>query len=81
MGKRSSGRVERAEGKINLGASPGLKRAFIVDTDATDEGFGAVLSQEQDGQEKVIGYGSRTQTKKESRYCVTPENCKLLCAS
>ena len=44
---------------------------FILDTDASDQGIGAVLSQKQDGQEKVIAYGSRTLNKSEQRYCVT----------
>ena len=44
---------------------------FILDTDASDQGIGAVLSQEIDGQEKVIAYGSRVLTKQERRYCVT----------
>ena len=44
---------------------------FILDTDASDNGLGAVLSQEQDGQEKVLMYLSRSLTKEERRYCVT----------
>ena len=44
---------------------------FILDTDASDSGLGAVLSQVQDGREKVIAYFSKTMTKVERRYCVT----------
>ena len=31
---------------------------FILDTDASDHSIGAVLSQVQDGAERVISYGS-----------------------
>ena len=44
---------------------------FILDTDASDSGLGAVLSQVQDGREKVIAYFRKTMTKVERRYCVT----------
>lgn len=48
---------------------PGLQ--FILDTDASGYGIGAVLSQVQNGEERVIAYGSRTLTREERRYCVT----------
>ena len=51
---------------------------FIVDTDASLDTFGAVLSQVQDGMEHVIAYGSRTLSKPEQNYCVT--NQELLAA-
>ena len=44
---------------------------FVLDVDACDVSIGAVLSQIQDGKEKVIGYASRTLNKSESNFCVT----------
>ena len=53
-------------------AFPDYKREFILDTDASDTGIGAVLSQvQEDGSERVIAYASRVLTKPERRYCVT----------
>jgi len=52
-------------------AYPDPTREFIVDTDASAYGIGAVLSQVQDGAERVIAYGSRSLTKEERHYCVT----------
>ena len=59
-------------------AFPDYQKPFILDTDATFLGIGAVLSQEQDdGQERVISYGSRVLSKTERHYCVT---CRELLA-
>ena len=44
---------------------------FILDTDASKYGIGAVLSQMQDGKEKVISYYSKCMSKAETNYCVT----------
>ena len=44
---------------------------FILDTDASLYGSGAVLSQIQDGQEKVIAYGSKSLSKTQRNYCTT----------
>ena len=44
---------------------------FILDTDASAYAIGAVLSQVQDGKERVIAYGSRCLDNPERNYCVT----------
>ena len=44
---------------------------FVLDTDASDTAIGAVLSQRQNGEERVIAYGSKALTKEEKNYCVT----------
>ena len=44
---------------------------FILDTDASNFALGGVLSQEQDGEERVIAYGSKALSKPERNYCVT----------
>ena len=44
-------------------AYPTSEDPFILDTDASDQGVGAVLSQVQDGEEKVVAYYSRSLTK------------------
>ena len=44
---------------------------LILDTDASDYAVGAVLSQIQDGVERVLGYFSRTMNEAQTRYCTT----------
>lgn len=52
-------------------AFPMPNEEFILDTDASNYSIGAVLSQIQNGQERVISYASRTMNKAETNYCVT----------
>ena len=52
-------------------AYPSPDTEFILDTDASNFALGAVLSQIQDGTEKVIAYFSKTLGRSERNYCVT----------
>ena len=48
-------------------ALPNSTDPFILDTDASNSGIGAVLSQVQNGKERVIAYGS---------YVLSPNYCR-----
>lgn len=49
-------------------AYPNFSSPFVLHTDASDQGLGAILYQHQDGKLRVIGYGSRTLTAAERNY-------------
>ena len=44
---------------------------FILDCDASNDALGAVVSQLQEGEERVISYYSKCFSKAEQRYCTT----------
>ena len=44
---------------------------YLLDTDASDLSIGAVMSQMQTGEERVIAYGSSTYSKSVRNYCTT----------
>ena len=50
---------------------PDFEVPFILDTDASDVGTGAVLSQLKDNLERVIAYYSKAMTQEEQNYCTT----------
>ena len=52
-------------------ALPANHEGYILDTDASLDTIGTVLSQVQDGKERVIAFGSRTLSPAERNYCVT----------
>ena len=60
---------------------PNSEDPFILDTDASNDGLGSVLSQIQNGVERVIAYFSKTFSKQERRYCVTRRELLAVVAS
>ena len=63
--------LQRALTTPRLLAYPADDGIFILDTDASGQGLGAVLSQLQGGEEHVIAYYSHVLTWPEQQYCVT----------
>ena len=57
--------------KAPILAYPKPEGTFILDTDASNISVGGVLSQMQEGYEKVISYGSKKLDKRQQRYSVT----------
>jgi len=55
----------------------GREGTYILDTDASDVSVGCVLSQVQDGQEKVIAYAARVLQPAQRNYCVTARSSML----
>ena len=53
---------------LNILANPDYQLPFILHTDSSSEGLGAVLHQKQEGKLRVIAYASRSVSKTESNY-------------
>ncbi|GFW23847.1 retrovirus-related Pol polyprotein from transposon 297 [Trichonephila clavipes] len=62
--------------------APNFEREFIVQTDASNAGMGAVLSQlTEQGEEHPILYLSKKFSEVEKRYCTTEKECaSIVCA-
>ena len=52
-------------------AFPTKDDRFILDTDASHDSIGAVLSQLQNGEERVIAYASKKFSQSQRQYCIT----------
>ncbi|KAL5516762.1 hypothetical protein EMCRGX_G002170 [Ephydatia muelleri] len=52
-------------------ALPDFSLDFVLDTDASGDGLGAVLSQVSNGEERVLAYASRALSRTERKYCAT----------
>ena len=57
---------------------PDFKQHFILRTDASDFGLGAVLLQEQDGDKRPVAYASRKLLPREKAYSVIEKECLAL---
>ena len=57
---------------------PDLNQEFLLRTDASEKGLGAVLLQDVDGCKKPVAYASRKLLPREQRYAVVEKECLAL---
>ena len=68
--------VKRIHSSKPVLRSPDFKRPFILQTDASDKGVGAVLSQKADGgEEHSVAYWSRKLLPREQQYSTIEKEC------
>ena len=56
-------------------SKPDFSLPFVLQTDASSTGLGAVLTQVQNGEENVIAFASRSMQRAEKNYAVTEQEC------
>lgn len=56
-------------------SSPDFSKKFCIQCDASDTGLGCILTQEHNGEEKVVAFASRALTKAERCYSVSERGC------
>lgn len=67
--------IRRSLAEAPVLACPDHTKEFCLQTDASNTGLGAVLTQEHDGQERIIAYASRSLNKAERNYSATEKEC------
>lgn len=68
-------RIKEALVSAPILSHPDFTLPFSIQCDASDTGIGGVLTQEVDGQERVIAYASRSLTKAEKVYHIVEKEC------
>lgn len=73
-GKEEKTAFEKSKCALNSTSvltQPNFNKEFILETDASNTGLGAILSQEYEGNTKPIAYASRSLTSTERNYSIT----------
>ena len=67
--------IKRCLSEAPVLACPNFEIPFVLQTDASNTGLGAVLTQDVEGKESVISYASRTLSEAECKYSTTEKEC------